>query len=56
MYIQLQETQVTPIRMNPERFTLRYITIKPSKGRERILKAARQNTLSHIRKPRKIIS
>ena len=42
--MQVQEVQRVPIKMNPQRLTLRYIIIKMPgfKGKEKILKAARE--------------
>lgn len=43
--IQVQETQKVPNKMNPKRTTSRYfkITVIKIKGKERILKTAREN-------------
>lgn len=45
--IQLQETQKVPNKMNPKRTTSRYfiITMIKIKGKERILKTAREKQL-----------
>ena len=46
-FIQVQEAQRVPIKMNPKRPTPRHVIIKmaKSKDKERILKAAREKKL-----------
>ena len=43
MDIQIQEAQEKPCKMNSKKSTLRHITIKLPKVKERILKASREN-------------
>ena len=46
--IQIQEAQSVPNKMNPNRPTPRHIIIKLAKVKERILKAGRGKTKSHM--------
>ena len=53
IHIQIQEVQRVPIMMDAKRPTLRHISIKRSKGKdkERLLKAAREKQLVTRRLP-----
>ena len=54
IYIQVQEAQKVPNKMNPKRPTIRHIIIKMAKVKK-ILKAAREKQ-SHIKELPKAIS
>lgn len=44
--LHIQEAQQTPSKMNSRRYTRRYIIVKLSKDKERILQASREKQLS----------